>query len=214
VAVCSVAVSARATPNAATWRRELLLGSNKDSYFVWVLKWGQGGYSHTYGAGMALERRSLHDRTVLESHDVLRFGASNLENPREWKRTPGDVAAFDIVAYLREQEVSPSFSQDYAFGAELREGALVLVEGDHAALLLGPSELEAQLSLPLAEMREVRVVPTCQVTDTNRHHTEETWFYTLQFNSPSIDDDWSEVLLVVPGARVLEAIERLRTLRP
>lgn len=112
--VCGLSTAANATPDPGAWRREVLLGSNRDSYFVWISTWAQPGSDHSYSASMAVECCSLRDHRAIESHDLVRYSANEFDPAGSWRHTPASLAPFDVASYLRDQAASPSFSEDYA----------------------------------------------------------------------------------------------------
>jgi hypothetical protein len=66
-----------ASPTAATWRREILLGTNAEHYFVWVAEWGQPGSYFGASASVMMEKRRLWDSEVVE--DTLVYSMRYLD---------------------------------------------------------------------------------------------------------------------------------------
>lgn len=211
LAVWLSAATALGTVDAAAWRREILVGANKDSYFVWVLRWNQHeGSAYPYSESISLERRALADRAVLEAHDVTAAGLSADEDSEAWKREPELVPLFDVTTYLRENDVSPAFSVDTGCDASFREGALVFTRGEAVASILDADEVRARLG---AWGEEPRVVGGCQVLRMGPGSATDIRFYTIQLNEAADDVDWLELLLPVPDAKVRAAVARLELLR-
>jgi hypothetical protein len=198
-----------ATPNAAQWRRETLLGVSGDSYFVWVSSWGQGGSNHEYEESAALQRRLFADNTVVESNTLSSAMASDLDGPYEGSE--GSMARvihapFDLSRYLREKEVSPVFAGDWLCDCVILDGALTLTDGDSTATVLSAEDLRLQVP---ALGRDPRVGGCWYVSNIRSPTPGDFWFYTVRYNTPSWDDDWSELLIVVPGHVVRGAAARL-----
>jgi hypothetical protein len=122
--------TALGTVAPAAGRREILLGSNKDSYFVWVLHWDQReGEAYPYHESMTLERRALADQSTLEAHDVSAARLAYGDDSQELNRTGDLVPLFDVTTYLRENDVSPAFSTDLGCDARSATGLSYLCGG-------------------------------------------------------------------------------------
>lgn len=203
--------TALATVSPASWRREILLGSNRDSYFVWVLRWSRReGEAYPYHDSITLERRSLVDQSTLERHEVSAARVAYDDDAQPLNRTPDLVPLFDLTSYLRENEVSPAFSDDWGCGASFRDGALVLTKGNAVATILDADEVKTRLGV---WGEDARVVGGCQVVWTDEKQPRVS-FYTVQLNEPAEDVDWLELVLPVPADKVRAALDHLAWTSP
>lgn len=195
-----------ATPDPGNWRRETLVAVNADSYFVWVSRWWQRGFHHEYQESAWLERRLFAGNAVAEADTFYSVSASNIDAPYTWEITYAEHEPFDLSRTLRERKASMVFAGDWLCNCVMRDGALLLTEGDSTATVLSAESLALQVP---RLGRDASVADCWHVSDARGAAPGEFWFYAIRSNGPYWDDDWSDVLVVVPGADVRAAAARL-----
>lgn len=195
-----------ATPDPGSWRRETLVAVNADSYFVWVSSWWQRGFHHEYQESACLERRLFAGNTVAEADTFYSVSASNIDAPYTWEITYAEHEPFDLSRTLRERKASMVFAGDWLCDCVVRDGALLLTEGGSASTVLSAESLALQVP---RLGRDASVADCWYVSNARGVAPGEFWFYAIRSNGPYWDDDWSDVLIVVPGAEVRAAAARL-----
>lgn len=206
VGLLLTAAAALATPDPAKWRRETLLAVNEDSYFVWVSNWGQRGFNHSYEESACIERRLFAGNIVAEVDTFYSASATNIDAPYTWQIREFEHEPFDLSRYLHDRKASLAFGGDWLCDVVVRDGALLLTEGDSTSTVLSADDLARQVP-DLG--RDPRLAGCWYVSSERGRSRSEYWFYAIRSNSASWDDDWSDILVVVPGAAVRGAAARL-----
>jgi hypothetical protein len=156
-----------------------------------VSHWSQKGYHHSSEASTSLRKVRLTDRHVVE--EILVFSASYMDHDT----TLVAVDGFDMSKYLRENRVIPAFASDITHRVVVQDSALcALFAGDEREVLLTKEDLQKQIG---RFMYHPRVVGRCDVDFAVAAETRTVSFFSIQLNSASYDDNWSEILVLVPA---------------
>lgn len=205
VALQSWPGSSGATPNPAAWRRETLLGANSAFFFVWVANWAQPGSHYQSSESAFIEKVRFADRRVVESHQVLGASVKYAFDEDVWESEYEELPEFDLTGFMRENRVSPAFSTDLHWldwEVVIRDGELVLTEDGLSATILTGEEIADQIPEVGEGYEEPEVVGCQTVSPTGQETAKAMLFFLVQLNSAYWDDDWSEVLLLVPSEKV------------
>jgi len=99
---------ASATPEAATWRRQTLLGQNTEFLFRYVATSDYPGSYYTYPRTLRLEKVRKVDLTIVESF-VLRDVTYSHPDKLAWREESGPVDSLDLPRYLKAKPCCPRF---------------------------------------------------------------------------------------------------------
>jgi hypothetical protein len=185
---------ARATPEAATWRRQTLIGENAEDFFRYVTLGDHPGFYDTYSRTLRLERVHKSDLRILESVVLERVTNSQDLKTERWSDAADSVASFDLPGYLRANHVALAFANDLVhFRTFAIDSAGVWeVFEDGRIQLATRKELERQIPMLGEDPRVVGIEETSPVGG-------EDFFLHIESGSAAFDADWSEDLLLVRG---------------
>ena len=185
--------TALGTPSAAEWRREVLLGVDREAYVVWVARWWQNGWNHRYEESMALERRSLVLDAVLESFPLGTIRGIDIDG-LGWTREQIRESEFDLGRFVATHGVSPVFpARSCEVGLE--QGALVLRSEDELALLMTADELRAAIP----DLSSDATVSSCYHVPTRGQVDQAVHFFAIRYGHQHWDTSWAERLVRVSG---------------
>ena len=195
----------RGTPETATWRRESLLGETANSYVVLRQEWSQPGSYYEFSNELRVVRLDKKNRTVMEERLVERSSCSEDPDTMVWHCSYDSLPSFDLSRFLTTLQARPAYGSDWSQAVSIDSAGLYVQRpGSKAYVLLMPA---VRRQLPrLGE--EPRVVG---VETTDSHQVSggpSILFILIQSNTASIDDDWSEDLLLVDEADLQRALER------
>lgn len=206
-ALLATAPAALCTPDAATWTREVLLGTNSDHYFLWVAYWSQKGDHYSSSATTAIRKVRLADFDIVQEIEVSSLSYRDEGANDSWDTTAATLDGFDLSAYLRENRVIPVFPGEGPIQAVVEDSVLYLEDGENRAVLLTAARLRDQVGVIGSDPHVVgRYDVVCGEEGEGRAY----YFYVVQFNSRSYDDNWSEVLVVVSSEQDQRAWEEIQ----
>lgn len=193
-----------ATPDAANWHRETLLGDNDDSYFQYVTWSFHPGSYYAYRQTYALQRISKATLEVLEEIPLREVSYLAPNAGDQWVATEKELPPFDLPAYLRANDVHHAFAESRDPELEISRVGLFLVVRGLRELVMERDSLDARIpglgEGPLVLRQETTRLP---VPRGKRRPT----YWTVVSNTACGDDNWSEGLLMIDGD-VLDAARR------
>lgn len=200
ILLVNLAQPASASPGAATWYRESLLGENGSHAFVLTTTMINEGSYYRFRELQNLLRIDKRSGAVVDSiliRDVVIYSdpSTSVRSLRE-EQTP----SFDLPAYLRVHGTYGSFSQDPEDQAELDSTGLYLPVGDARVVLVSISAIRARF-LPSCEPNAVALLGadfTLAVPDSG---LSRVTYYRISSSPAGSDIPSSEVLIMVPGDR-------------
>lgn len=186
--------TAVATPDSATWHRQVLIGENAECFFRCVTISDYPGSYYSHRRTLRLEKVRKSDLRILEQ--VPLRDVSYSEDPitgakRERSET---LPAFDLAGYLTRSAVHLPFAEDLIRTFSVDTSGVWEVFEDGRVELAGHVDLMMQIPHLGEEPRVVGI----EKTDYEPGAGEKAFFYLrIWSNSASDDDDWSEDLLLV-----------------
>lgn len=189
-----------ATPGAASWRREVLLGANDDFYFVWVAKWSQPGSHYTSRESVTVHTARFDNNVAVDSVLVLAAHHTFIQSQGPWEASYSELPQFDLAQFLSENRIRPAFTSEWPKDVAIEDGALVVRGEFGSKVVLTRSEIG---ELVPSIGRDPHIVQCQRVRRMNRSGPL-VLFFTIRFNTSHDDDDWTEVLIPV----TLEQVQR------
>lgn len=196
--------AAVASPDAANWHRETLLGDNDDSYFQYVTWSFHPGSYYAYRQTCALQRISKATREVLDEIPLREVSYLAPNAGDDWIATEKELPPFDLPVYLRANDVHHAFAESREPELEISRAGLFLVVRGFRELVMGRDSLDARIPGLGNDPRVLREEMTrLPVPRGKRRPT----YWTVVSNTACGDDNWSEDLLMIDGD-VLDAARR------
>ena len=190
---------AHATPEAAEWHRETLVGENRDFYFALRATRTYPGSYYAYSEELSLVKVAKANRSIAETVTLQRRECSQDFQTEAWTCGDDSIPQFDLGAYLRHHAVRIPFAEDWPQDLRIDSAGVYLNVEDVRATVLPWDALQRQLPDLGDEPRIVGLEATqARLLD----GAEALYFCRVQSNTTAIDDDWSEDLLLVPEALV------------
>jgi hypothetical protein len=188
---------AGATPEAARWRRQTLVGQNAGHFFRYVTTSEHPGSYYAYSRTLRLEKVRKADFEVVESFVLRSVSYSQHPDTMRWHEVPDSVAAFDLPSYLRANQIALPFPEDVVRSRSfvIDSAGVWEVFEDGRIALATRAELERQISL----LGEDPVV--VGIEETSGIHGED-FYLRIESGSSAWDTDWAEDLLLVRGGYV------------
>jgi hypothetical protein len=189
-----MAAMAGATPNAATWRRETLIGENAEYYFRYVTISENPASYYSYRRTLRLEKVRKSDAEVVE-HFPLR-DANYWQDLKTdlWNEHSKKLPAFDLSGYQRVNTVHLSFGDDLDRTFTVDSSGVWEDFEDGRVQLADRQALLKQIPGLGEDPRVVGI----EGTDFEPLPGAKGYLYLrVCSNSASTDDDWSEDLLLV-----------------
>jgi len=190
VGVLVLAGIAGATPDAATWRRQTLLGQNADYFFRYVAISDNPGSYYTYSRALRLEKVRKTDFKIVESFVLRNVTYSQHPDTLVWREVSGAVDRFDLPGYLSANQIQLAFADDL-----LRHRSVVIdsagvweVFEDGRIHLATREELERQIPVLHDDPRVVGIEVTSWQQDK---------FLRITSGDAAGDSNWAEDLLLI-----------------
>jgi hypothetical protein len=189
---------ALATPNAATWRRQTLVGENAEYYFRYVTTSENPASYYSYRRTLRLERVRKSDLRVVDQFPLSDVSYSQDPRTDVWSEQSEKLPPFDLSGYLRDNAVHLPFADDLVrFRTFVVDSSGVWeVFDDGRSQLANRRDLLRQIPNLGNEPRVVGI----ESTGFQPIGGGKTYLYLrIWSNSAAIDSDWCEDLLVVDG---------------
>lgn len=185
-----LAGAALATPDAATWRRQTLVGDNARHFFRYVASGEQPGTYYSYSRSLRLEKVRKADLRVMETFVLQNVTYSQDAQSERWSQVSAPVRPFDLSRYLRSNEVHIAFAEDLFLHRTFAIDSTGVWEvfEDGPIQIATRKELERQIPL-LGEDPTVAGIESCG--------PESDTYLRIWSGSAGWDSDWSEDLLLV-----------------
>ena len=194
LALIAIVTTARATPEAATWRRQTLAGENAEYFFRYVTISENPDSYYSYRRTLRLEKVRKSDLRVVEQLPLRDVAYSQNLDTDLWTEKSETMPPFDLGGYLRTNAVHLPFADDLIRTFAVDSAGVWEVFEDGRVELAGRQDLVRQIP-DLGE--EPRVVGI-EGTDFQPVSGGKAYFYLrIWSNSASSDDNWSEDLLLV-----------------
>jgi hypothetical protein len=181
---------AGASPDAATWRRQTLLGQNQDYFFRYVAVSDNPGSYYTYSRALRLEKVRKADFKIVESFVLRNVTYSQHPDTLVWREVSGPVDHFDLPGYLSANQINLAFADDL-----LRHRSVVIDSAgvwemfeDGRIQLATRQELERQIPVLEDDPRVVGIEQTGWQQDT---------FLRIESGDATSDSNWAEDLLLI-----------------
>jgi hypothetical protein len=191
---CLMAAVARSTPEAATWRRQTLVGQNQECFFRYLLVSVHPGFYYSYLRTLRLEKVRKSDAKVVESFVLRDVAYSQDVDTERWSEAADSLPPFDLPRYLRANRVALAFPNDliqYRTFAIDSAGVWEVLPKERVQLATR-RELERQIPMLGDNPRVVGIEETGGSRD-------EELYLRIESGTIAWDADWSEDLLVIPG---------------
>lgn len=192
--VIAVTTTAGATPNAATWRRQTLIGENAGYFFRFVAVSENPASYYRYRRTLRLEKVRKVDVRVVEQIPLRDATYSqNLETDL-WSELSETLPPFDLSEYLRINAVHIAFADDLIRAFAIDSSGVWEEFEDGRVRLADRQDLLGQIPNLGEEPRVVGI----ENTDFQPVQGGKGYVYLhIWSNSASSDADWSEDVLLV-----------------
>jgi hypothetical protein len=194
MALLLIAAEATATPNAATWRRQTLVGENADFFFRYVTVSENPAEYYSYTRSLRLEKVRKSDLSVVDRVPLREVAYSQDANTGVWREHSVTPPPFDLGAYLTRNTVHLPFSDDLIRTFAIDSSGVWEVFEDGRVQLAGRSDLLRQIPNLGEDPRVVGI----ERTDYEPRPGGKAFVYLRVWsNSAAGDADWSEDLLLI-----------------
>jgi hypothetical protein len=139
--IATIHMASWASPNAATWYKEELLGENGRYYFLVVTQWINRGSHYKHTELQSLRKIDKLSNDVVEEFDLRRFESTNMIEEDRQVVHEQDSPSFDLPAYMRENQVRYPYAADWDF-----------VKVDSVGIYVEKHGIRADI-VPMAEIR-------------------------------------------------------------
>jgi hypothetical protein len=192
--VTVIATTAGATPDAATWRRQTLLGENAEHYFRYVGISENPGSYYQYRRTLRLEKVRKADVGVVEQFPLRDVAYAQDLTTDLWSEHSETLPPFDLSDYLRVNAVHLAFANDLIRTFAIDSSGVWEEFEDGRILLADRVDLLRQIPNLGEEPRVVGI----EDTDLQPAQGGKSYVYLrIWSGSASIDSDWSEDVLLV-----------------
>jgi len=194
VLLALIARNAMATPEAATWRRQTLVGENAEYFFRFVTVSENPAEYYSHRRTLRLERVRKSDLRVFEQ--VPLRDVTYTQDPRTdaWTEHSTTPPPFDLSRYLAQNAVHLPFSDDLIRRFSVDSSGVWEVFEDGRVQLARRADLRRQIP----KLGENPRVVGIERTDYEPAKGGKTFVYLrIWSNSAADDDSWSEDLLLV-----------------
>jgi hypothetical protein len=188
-----------ASPNAATWHSERLLGENGRYYFLLVTEWiNKGSYYQHTEVQRIHKVDKLTDSTVAVT-DIRRVLSTNHVEREEQELREQSLPNFNLSAFLRSNGILHPYPMRDYYRAQLDSTGLYFVLSGRKIPLLSLSELKERT--PTRDLpREVVGVEFTSVWPDSG--VERMVYYTLRTHAAGGDIDAADVVVAVPRRKL------------
>jgi hypothetical protein len=194
IALALIVGEAVATPGAATWRRQALVGENAEYFFRYETISENPASYYSRRRTLRLEKVRKSDLSVVESVPLRDAAYSQDPNTGVWSERSEMPPPFDLGGYLTRNAVHLPFSEDLIRTFSIDSSGVWEVFEDGRVELANRSELLRQIPELGDEPRVVGI----ERTDYKPERGGKSFLYLrIVANSASDEADWSEYLLLV-----------------
>lgn len=188
------ASTALATPDAATWRRQTLVGENAEYFFRYVAVSENPASYYSYRRTLRLEKVRKSDSKVVEEFPLRDVSYSQNPDSEVWTEKSKTLPPFDLSAYLRINTVHLAFAGDLIRTFVVDSAGVWAVYEDGRVELAGRQDLMRQIP----KLGEDPRVAGIEKTDYEPAKGDKGYLYLrIWSNDAAGDMDWSEDLLLV-----------------
>lgn len=192
--VALAAALATASPDAATWRRQTLVGENAEYFFRYLTISENPGSDYSYKRTMRLERVRKSDLRITEQIPLRDAAYAQDVSTGRWTEHSLPLPPFDLSGYLTRNAVHLPFSDDLIRTYSIDSSGVWEVFTDGRVQLAGRSDLRRQIPNLGEDPRVVGI----EDTDFEPGKDGKAYLYLrIWSNSAGSDEDWSEDLLIV-----------------
>lgn len=192
--VILIATIAGATPEAATWRRQTLVGENAEYYFRYVAISENPDSYYDYRRKLRLEKVRKVDLRVVEQVPLRDVTYGQDPKTDLWSEHSETLPPFDLSGYLRINAVHIAFADDLIRTFAIDSSGVWEQFEDGRVRLADKQDLLRQIP----NLGEEPRVAGIENTDFQPARGGKGYLYLrIWSNSASGDDDWSEDLLLV-----------------
>ncbi len=194
IALAMLAAEAVATPNAATWRRQTLVGENAEYFFRYVTVSENPANYGSFRRALRLEKVRKSDVRVVERTPLRDVSYAQDMQSGIWSERPVTLPPFDLSGYLTRNAVHLPFSEDLIRSFSIDSSGVWELFEDGRVELVGRSDLHQQIPNLGGDPRVVGI----ESTDYEPREGGKAYVYLRVWsNSAAGDADWSEDLLLV-----------------
>ncbi len=188
---------ARATPEAATWRRQTLVGQNPEYFFRYVAESVHPGSYYTYSRTLRLEKVQKSDLKIVESFVLRDVTYSQDFDTNLWSEASGPVDSLDLPRYLTVNQVALAFAEDLfrVRSFAIDSAGVWEVFEDGRIQLATRRELDRQIPMLDEDPRVAGIEMTGGILS-------ENFYLRIESGSTAWDMNWAEDLLLVQGVQL------------
>jgi hypothetical protein len=194
IALATLTTDATATPDAATWRRQTLVGENAEYFFRYVTISENPASYYSFRRTLRLEKVRKSDLRVVEQVPLRDVSYVQDLDTDIWSEHSAKLPPFDLSGYLTRNTVHLPFSEDLIRTFSIDSSGVWEVFDDGRMNLAGRSDFRKQIPNLGGDPRVVGI----ERTDYEPPKGGKAYlFLRVWSNSAASDADWSEDLLLV-----------------
>jgi hypothetical protein len=194
MALTAIASQAMATPEAATWRRQTLVGENVEYYFRYVAIGEHPASHYAYSRTLRLEKVRKSDLKIVEKVSLRDAAYTQDMNTGAWSERSATPPPFDLGGYLTRNAVHLPFSEDLVRMFSIDSSGVWEVFEDGRVKLASPQDLNRQIP----DLGKDPRVAGIERTDYEPGPGGKAFLFLRIWSGSAADDaDWSEDLLIV-----------------
>jgi hypothetical protein len=194
IALAMLTAEATATPNAATWRRQTLVGENAEYFFRYVTVSENPAEYYSFRRTLRLEKVGKSDLRVVEQVPLRDVSYVQDMETDVWNEHSAKLPPFDLSGYLTRNSVHLPFSDDLIRTFSIDSSGVWEVFDDGRVKLADRSDFHKQIPNLGGDPHIVGI----ERTDYEPIKGGKAYlFLKVWSNTAASDADWSEDLLLV-----------------
>ncbi len=214
--VLYVCTNVLATQAPSTWKREMLIGDNREYYFTYLIKRDHPPNYYYFSDYMYLCKYTIKDQELKDEILIASVFYENEAAHDNWVRRDTAEQSINLGEYLVENRVSYAFPLEYTSYHKLGidKTGIFIQEGDVKTIILNAKEITKNIQMSWDARIIAEYVPG-RLTE-----NDALYYVVVESGSDCIDTDFSHRIVVITKEMMRNARLRrdnsanLRTLIP
>ncbi|MFA5857652.1 MAG: hypothetical protein WC955_01145 [Elusimicrobiota bacterium] len=197
-----------ATPDKATWKREIFIGYNETHYFSYLIARDQPGLYYTYTDITYLCKYPINSRKVEEKILVRRIIYKELydekKNTRTWQHQEEIQNPINTEEYLLKNNVCYAFPDSSLLNPNqvmINKDGMFLQGKTKKVILLTPKQLQNYMDVEKLDYSQARI-ETC-------YNNETFYFFIVLYGDCCYDTDWLQTIIIIDSSEIENAMHQL-----
>lgn len=194
---------ASATPGAATWHRETLIGENGSSYVLLISDHVNEGTYYRWREVQRVERIDKRSGKTIEALPIR-----EVDFVSDMQTLAPSRTAFDLAAYAAAHQLSAPFTHDESPHVVGLDSTGLVVRWDGRSELIVPMATIRARFVPSGEPDEPRLIGIEFTRARPDSGLGRMQYYRILSSPAGSDISSSEVVIMVPEERIRQALDR------